>query len=134
MYSYIELLNCTFHRTTEWSGSEGTTEDHVVQCHSEKRDPLQVGFEYLQSRRFYNLYGQPTPVLCYPQVLPLVQVKLPVFGLCLLPLVLPLKTVWPHPLYNASIGIDKILSHLSLLKAEQTQLSVFPHKRGAPLP
>lgn len=46
------------------------------------QDYLQVGFDYLQSRRFPNFYRQ----LCYPQVLPLVQVApCPVTEDCLAP-------------------------------------------------
>jgi len=45
------------------------------------QDQVQVGFEYLQTRRIHNPSGQPVPVLCLPQskeVLPHVQMELPV--------------------------------------------------------
>jgi len=49
------------------------------------QDLVQVEFEYLQSRRLHNPSGQPVPVLRHAQnkeVLPHVQMELPVLQLC----------------------------------------------------
>jgi len=45
-------------------------------------DLVQAGFEYHQRRRIHNISGQPVPVVRHPQmeeVLPYVQVELPMF-------------------------------------------------------
>ena len=59
------------------------------------QDLVQAGLEYLQRRRIHSPSGQPVPVLRHPQreeVLPYVQMELPIFSLCPLPLVLSLGT------------------------------------------
>lgn len=91
-------------------------------------------------KRLHSLSRQTVPVLCYlhgSQELPDVQRELfvPVSAHCILYLgtTEQILTLFPlHPSVWIFIEIDEI--PLSLLQAEQFQLSVSPHRRGAPSP
>lgn len=54
-------------------------------------DFIRVGFEYLQRRRFHNLFGPSVVVLCYPENkdnFPPIQMELSVFHFLPVPLIL----------------------------------------------
>ena len=95
---------------------------------------VQVGLEYLQRRRLYNLPGEPVPVLRHPQreeVLPHVQLDLP--KLQFVPIA-PCPVTGHHwkelgpilltPTFQIFVSIYKVPSQPSPLQAEQAQL---PH-------
>lgn len=98
---------------------------HVAQ------ESLQMGFEYLQRRRFHNLSGQPVPVLCHPhsnKVLLHICRDLPMFQL--VPNCPIAQHHWevPGPLHltptlQIFINTDRMPSQPSPLQAEQTQVS-----------
>ena len=72
-YANYKVLH-TGYRTTEWLWLKGTSWDHLVQpiCfkqgHLEHtvQNHIQVGFQYLQRKRLYNLSGQPVSSALLP--------------------------------------------------------------------
>lgn len=106
----LQLLHTHTH-TDEWLRWEEAFGNCLVQpCHVATQKAgcaghVQVGFEYLQERRFQSLWTA-CSVLCHPHsriVFPHVQTKLPLFNFVLTdsyPATEHHERVWPHPHYT----------------------------------
>lgn len=83
---FIHCINHIYVRITERLRLEQISGDHLVHAcpqlkhgHIEHiaQDHVWVGFEYIRRRKFYNLFGQPVPLLCHPynKVFPHIQME-----------------------------------------------------------